>query len=368
MVAMHRAISPATARSSAETDSSAPGVSITVTSGSPSSSARFIARRASRSAAGPMARPAPCRVRSWPTSTHGWPSSRVRATTTVSSRSPSSVPRRRRVSVAAYRSRSRTPARPGSRVISTDSHAVRAVSAIGSRRGRDGALGRVQQDPQRAVDQLGQLLGGDDGVDDALGGEVLRLLHPGRERLAVERLEDLGPEEADQRAGLGDRDVAERAPRRVDAAGGGVPQVHEVGQPGGPVGPDRPGDLDHLDEGRRPLLHAGAARRRGRQEGQALGGRAAYGGGDAARRVPPDRAGEEAELVGHHRHRPAADQAAAGDDGLVRAGLLARRRAARAGSPRRGPRCRSAGPTTATSPRRGRGRAGPRRPSAGAAR
>ena len=42
-VAMHRAISPAIARSSACGDSSAPGVSMTVTSGMPSSSARRIA-------------------------------------------------------------------------------------------------------------------------------------------------------------------------------------------------------------------------------------------------------------------------------------------------------------------------------------
>ena len=158
-VAMQRAISPAIAPSSAPGDSSAPGVSITVTSGSPSSSARRIPRRASRSAPGPIGWVGSWRLRSWPTTTHGWPSIRVSATITVSSRSPSSVPRSRTVPEPPCRSRWRTPARPGSRVRSIDSQAD--VSPIApDRRSRQGAAGRrVHEHRERPVDQLGQVLG-----------------------------------------------------------------------------------------------------------------------------------------------------------------------------------------------------------------
>ena len=125
--------------------------------------------------------------------------------------------------------------------------------------------------------------------------------------------------------GLPDGDVRERAPGGVDAARGRVAQVDQVGQPGGPVLHDRPRDLDHLHERRRALLHPGAAARGGRQQGQPLGGRAAYGAGDPAGRGQPDRPGQEPELVGDHRYRPAVHQAAAGQHRLVGAGLLARR-------------------------------------------
>ena len=51
--------------------------------------------------------------------------------------------------------------------------------------------------------------------------------------MALERLVDLRAEEPDEGTGLGDGDVTERPPGRVDSSGRRVAQVHEVGQPGG---------------------------------------------------------------------------------------------------------------------------------------
>ena len=330
---MQRAISPAMARSSASGDSSAPGVSMTVTSGSPSSSARRMPRRASRSAPGPMAWPrrlagavladhdARLAVEAGQRHQHAW--SRAR-------------PRRCRAAGGCRWRRGRAGrARPPGPYAGCARRCPR-------RRGRrpcaaPAAASRPGPGPSTSTARAASTIAGrssaaDDAVDDAGGGEVLRDLDAGPERPAVERLVDLGPEEADQRARLGHGDVAQRAPRGVDAAGGGVAQVHEVGQPGGAVVHQRPGDLDHPHEGGGALLHAGAARRGAGQQREPLGGRTAYGGGDAVRGGPADRAGEEAELVDHDGHRAPAHLTAAGDHRLVGAGLQRRRPRAPRGS------------------------------------
>src|SRR6185312_8707716 len=98
-----------------------------------------------------------------------------------------------------------------------------------------------------------------DGVEQSVGEEVLRGLDAGREVLAVQGPVDAGAEEADEGTGFGGGEVAERAPGGQDAPGGGVAQVHQVGQSGGLVGGDGGGDLHHLYEGGRALLHAGAS-------------------------------------------------------------------------------------------------------------
>ena len=120
-------------------------------------------------------------------------------------------------------------------------------------------LRRVDQHSEYVVDEPAQLVGRHHGVDHAMGGEVLRGLHPGREGPTLERLVDLRPEEADQRAGLGHGDVRERSPGREDTSGCGVAEIGEVGESGGSVGHQGPRDLGHQDEGGRTLLHSGAA-------------------------------------------------------------------------------------------------------------
>ena len=331
---MQRAISPAMAPSSASGDSSAPGVSMMVTSGRPSSSARRMPRRASRRAAAPSGFSGVWRTRSWPDEharlsvepgqrdEHG--GVLLALLGAVQREGPGrAVPQH--VAYAEPRLRPGQlhrlpdrPARPG------------LVGPHGQHR-----LGRrVDQHGQGLVDQHRQVLGRHDRVDDALLGEVLGPLDPVGERLALERLVDLRAEEPDQRSRLGDGHVPERPPRRVDAAGRRVAQVHEVGQPGRAVRHHGAGDRDHLDEGRSALLHPGAARGSGGEQRQTLGRGASYARHDALARGDADRAAEEGELVDHERHRATAHQPAPGDHGLVGAGTSRRRLAARPGSRR----------------------------------
>ena len=155
-----------------------------------------------------------------------------------------------------------------------------------------------------------------------MGEEVLRGLHALGERLAVQRLEDARPEEADQRPRLGDGDVPERAPGRHHPAGGRVAQVDEVGQAGRLVRGDGRRDPDHLHEGGGALLHPGAAAGRRGQQRDALGGGAFDRGDQAVGGRPADAPRQERELAGHHGDPAAAQRALAGEHGLVGAGLL----------------------------------------------
>ena len=177
------------------------------------------------------------------------------------------------------------------------------------------------QDAQGAVDDVGQLPGRDHRVNEPFVEEVLGRLDVLRERRAVEGLVDPGSEEAEQGSGFGGGDVAEGSPRGHDASRGGVPQVDQVGQPGLSVGPDGRADLHHGQERDGSFLHAGAARGRPGEQGQALTGGPFDGVDDPFRRGLADGAGEEPELADDHRDPAAADEAFAGEDGFVHAGL-----------------------------------------------
>ena len=286
MVAMHRAISPATARSSADTDSSAPGVSMTVTSGSPSSSARFIARRASRSAAGPMAVPG---------SLLGavLTDQDARLTVQAGQRDHDGLVAFAFVGAAKAQGVGGAVAQqvphPGTARLPGQCH--RLPCGAGCERG--GVASRqcrglrcVEQDAQRPVDQLREQLCRDDGVDDALGCEV----RPAE--LPVGTVCRVGP-----RTPLGQGSRREprvqrpshvpasprrrRHPRWWGVAGG----RGRAGRP--PCVPDSTRDLDHLDECRCPFLHSGSARGSGGEQRQSFSGRATHRGGDATGCVAP---------------------------------------------------------------------------------
>ncbi len=122
---------------------------------------------------------------------------------------------------------------------------------------------------------------------------------------------------------LRDGDVAQRAPRREDPTGGGVPQVDQVRQAGGLVGDHRLRDGDHLDERRCALLHPGAARGRGDQQRQPLAGRPRDRGDDPCGGGAPDGPAEEAELAHDDGDLVSADAPGARDDGFVDAGPCA---------------------------------------------
>ena len=176
-VAMQRAISPAMAPSSASGESSAPGVSITVTSGRPSSSASRIPRRASRSAAGTERRGAGLlhpvladeharlAVEPGQRDEHGG----------VLLALLGAVEREGAVGAVPQQIAYAEPRRLD-RVSSTDSHTGRLDAGPVGPDGQGRRLGRVDEHRQRPVDQHGQVLGRHDGVDDALLGEVLGLL------------------------------------------------------------------------------------------------------------------------------------------------------------------------------------------------
>lgn len=161
---------------------------------------------------------------------------------------------------------------------------------------------------------------GDHAVDHPVPLQVLRGLDPGGKRFAVELLVDARAQETDQRAGLGDGDVSQRAPRREHPAGGRIAQVDQVGQVCLLVQGDGCGDLDHLQECDCAFLHAGAAGARRRQQRQPLRRCTLHRGGDPFGRRHTDRAAEEAEFTDHHRYAATEDPALSGQHRLVDAG------------------------------------------------
>ncbi len=182
---------------------------------------------------------------------------------------------------------------------------------------------RVQH-RERPRRHLGEPLDRHHRVDDAAGVEVLGDLDAVGERPSVERLVDAGAEEPDHCARLGDRDVAQRPPRRQHPTGRRVAQIDDVGQPGGLELGDRGRDLDHAEEGRRAFLHPRAPRGRSGEEGQLLVSSAFKGQRDPLGGSLADRPGEEAELTGDTGHTSAPDAPFAGEDRLVGAGGLGR--------------------------------------------
>ena len=255
--ARQRAISPASPPSSASSDSAGPAVSMTSTSGSRRPAASAMPRRASRSAAGPTIPPTACAAGRAP---------RPVDRRTGPAPAPSSRPRPRRCRTAA---RVRSPR-----------------AAAGARRRGGPAGGRPPPNPTRArrasvrpAARSGGCVGHCPATTFSARSRVRRspssgttpsmtpcrcrfsaVCTPGRKRLAVQLLVDPRTQETDQRARLGDRDVAERTPRREHPAGRRMAQVHQIGQVRLLVQCDGGGDLDHLQERDGALLHAGAAR------------------------------------------------------------------------------------------------------------
>ena len=189
---------------------------------------------------------------------------------------------------------------------------------------RGGLARREGKRGEHPVQERGELARRDDGIDQPVGVQILGGLHAFRERGAVQRLVDARPEEADQGAGLGDRQMPQGGPGGEHPARGGMPQIGDVKKVGGPVRGDRRRDLHHLQEGDGALLHAGATRGGQGDHRQALGGRALDGPHQALPGGHPDRSAQEGELGCRHRHAAPADQARPGDHRLVQPGLLAR--------------------------------------------
>ncbi len=237
-----RAISPARPPSSASWDRAAPAVSMTVSSGSRSSSASFMPRRASRSEPGPI--PA-ASLRSGPgvAQDHaGLPAEAGQGQQQpgILFALAGAVERQRVAGAVCEQLAQVRPARVAGRCRWTSRRprrrdGRRGWPVAGDRR----PAGFADQDAQGPVDDVGSLPGRHHGVDQALVEQVLGHLdvRPGRPRRRGPRRR-AGPRNPSSAPGFRHGDVAQRSPGGHDSSRGGVPQVDQVGQPGLAVGAD----------------------------------------------------------------------------------------------------------------------------------
>ena len=189
---------------------------------------------------------------------------------------------------------------------------------------RDRRLPRNQQ-PQNVIEVVAQPGRRDHRVQQAVREQVLRALHPARQAFAVQGGVHLGPEKPDEGVRLGGGDVTEGSPRRHDTTRCGVTQVDHERQSGRPVGDDRCGQWNHLQEGQSALLHAGASRGGHRQQWQPTGGGAANRGRQASGGRDAHRSTQESEIERDDRHRQPAQAHGSRHGRLVETSSRARR-------------------------------------------
>ena len=173
---------------------------------------------------------------------------------------------------------------------------------------------RVAQQPENAPQCRVQFGARHDLVDHAVLEQILGALKPVRQLFVDRLLDDPRAGKADDRAGLGERDVADHREGRRDAAGRRIGQHDDVGQPrllDHVGGDDR---ARHLHQRQHALLHARAARgrnddqRRLLQDGELGGGEHGFAGGHA------HRSAHERELESGDDRRHAADPPVRDDD------------------------------------------------------
>src|SRR5262245_21626918 len=161
-----------------------------------------------------------------------------------------------------------------------------------------------------------------DQVELAVREQEFRPLEALGKRLPDRLGDDPRPGEPDQRARLGEDDVAQHREARGDAAGGGIGEDRDVRQAGGPEPLEGGRGLGHLHQREDAFLHPRAARRRDDDDRQMLVDRQL----DRPRELFPHHrahaAAEEAELEDGQARRLPADRCDAADDRLVARGLL----------------------------------------------
>src|SRR5437899_3951977 len=176
---------------------------------------------------------------------------------------------------------------------------------------------RVGEERQNAAERLLEVAPIDDHVELSVRQQELRALESLGKRLTDRLGDDPRPGKADQRARLGEDDVAEHREARRDAAGGGVGEDRNVRQPAGAEPLERGRGLGHLHQGEDALLHPRAARRRDDDYGQVLVDREL----DRARELLTDHrahaAAEEAEFEDSEDGGQPADRRDAADHRLV---------------------------------------------------
>ncbi len=174
---------------------------------------------------------------------------------------------------------------------------------------------------QQTGEGVPQLHPGHHRVHKAVLHLKLRPLEALRQGLADGLLDDPGTGKADQRAGLGQDDVAQGGEAGGDAAGGGVREHGDVQQSlFREPGQGRAG-LGHLHQGENALLHPGAAAGGKEDQGQLVFRGVLDGQGDLLTHGGAHGAHEKAAVQHAHHAFAAADGAGGGDGGLRQAGL-----------------------------------------------
>src|SRR5262245_4592254 len=185
---------------------------------------------------------------------------------------------------------------------------------------RSGRL--VGEERENTAERVFEVAPLDDQVELAVREQEFRPLKALGKRLANRLGDDPRAGESDQRARLGENNVAEHREARGDAAGGGIGEDRDVRQAAGAEPLERSRGLGHLHQREDALLHPRAARRRDDDHRQVLVDRQL----NRARELFSDHrahaAAEEAELEDGQDRRLPADRRDAADDCLVARGLL----------------------------------------------
>ena len=214
-----------------------------------------------------------------------------------------------------------------------DAHALgrrRQIIALRQRRRRRHArrlalrAGALVSSRQTFDERRAQLVAMHHHVDHAVLVQILRALEAFGQLLADGLLDDARTGEADQRARLGDVDVAQHGVGRGDAAGGRIGQHDDVGLAGLAQHLHRHRGARQLHQRQDAFLHARAAGRREHDERRALLDRGLEPLDDGLARRHAERAAHEIEILHRDHHRQAVELAVAELDRVGGAGLGAR--------------------------------------------
>ena len=180
---------------------------------------------------------------------------------------------------------------------------------------------RLRQQPAQSRDGRAQVVAMHHHVDHAVVAQIFGLLEALRQLLADGLLDDARTGEADQRAGLGDVDVAEHRVGRGDAAGRRIGQHDDIGLARLAQPLHRDGGARHLHQRQDAFLHARAAGSREQHERAALLHRGVEPLDDRLARRHAERAAHEIEILHADDRGETVELAVAELDRVVEPGL-----------------------------------------------
>ena len=179
-----------------------------------------------------------------------------------------------------------------------------------------------QQHAQQRCDPLAHVAPVDDHVERAVIEQELAALEALGQRLAHRLLDHARAGEADERARLGEIEVAEHREARRHAAGGRIGHDRDERQMRLREARERRGGLRHLQQRVKRLLHAGAAARGEADERLAMLDAVVGAALEALPHHRAHRAAEKLELEGAGHHRQLLERARQHDERIGLAGRL----------------------------------------------